>query len=333
MECLDHSTVLSQPEPLDGSGEVWTTDEDVAKISPEDWKAIEGKIAKAITAAIEPLKVPKLGWRKAADTLKEYAPLGGVFAIIATLLALVGALGMGLLNRREVEATFRGKTEEKLNGIDRQLIDLRALVASNQPTRKQNQNAAKQLLEEALNKVIPQLPKSTVNQTGEAFNTAAEPDAFKVAVQYAAYRTSLNAPYLGEGWMESPPVPYPEWLRKIADASRAPGTPEPIWFTRGMAPIEQAAKFLPLGAPDPRIGKMTQDVRDERIEGGEFRIDLMDLKNQWFVNSVIHYAGSPLKTDHVTFINCTFVFEYGANSRILVGSILSEQPSLTVTIN
>jgi hypothetical protein len=310
---LDRSTVLSQPELLYGAVEVWAAEEEMA-LNETD----RGWIKNAITEAF-------------GDHRKRWQEKVRTWSLPSVCIAI--SIAAFLQWTAYVE--FRTHTSDRLDKVESQVSSLRATTAASQPNLKQNQKAAEHLLVEARNKVIPQLPISTVNQTGEAFNTAAEsdPNAFKVAVQFAAYRTSLNTPYLGEGWMESPPVPYPEWLRKYAHDSRSPGTSEPRWFTRGMAPIEQAAKFLPLGIPDPRIGKMTEDVRDERIEGGEFRLDRMDLKNQWFVNSVIHYAGSPLKTDHVTFINCTFVFEYGSNARILVGSILSEQPSLTVTIN
>ena len=114
-------------------------EEDEMAFSLENQQWIKDEINRAIRAAVNP---PGRAARILRG-LRDYGLTAAIYAVPIGLLAIIVALGLGLVNRRETEATFRGTTQERLGGIERQLIDLRALVASSQPTREQNQNAAR----------------------------------------------------------------------------------------------------------------------------------------------------------------------------------------------
>ena len=72
-------------------------------IRNDDWAAIRA----AIDAAMEEHLHPQ-GWRRAFRVLRELAPLGGVFMVVIGLIAIIVALTIGVTNRREADANFRG---------------------------------------------------------------------------------------------------------------------------------------------------------------------------------------------------------------------------------
>jgi hypothetical protein len=163
-------------------------------LSQENQEWVQTQIRDAISSALKDVKPPS-GIRKALFLLREWGVLTVVVSVILTLAIFAATQWNSANTQLANEASFRTHTDDRLTGIERQLIDIRALVASSQPNRIQNQDAAKTLLAEARQNIIPAVPAITVEQTGKSFIDASISDskAWSVALDFAAYRSSLNA--------------------------------------------------------------------------------------------------------------------------------------------
>jgi len=245
------------------------------------------------------------GWRKALRVLREVAPLGGILTVVLALITIVVALGIGVVNRREVEATFRGKTEEKLSSIERQLIDLRVLVASSQPTNRQNQDAAKEVLAEAAQKTTPLIPAPVVERAGKSFIDASvsSPGAWAVATEFLAYRSRLN------GFEFHLPAPR--------DRSSAATT---SYYVRAEADNPKSPTFFSFGGSVPQRDAFRAELIDKPVPneaelgrasflvaGGAIELDGMRYVHVLMTDVEIHYNGGPVILTDVVFVNCRFV--------------------------
>lgn len=169
--------IAEKKMPFSAENQQWVRDE------------IHDEIRKALGALNPPTRAKRL-----LHSLRDLGLTAAIYAVPIGLLAAVVALSIALTNRAGTEATFRGKTDEKLSGIERQLIDLRALTASSQSSKSQNQDAAKALPAEARQKAIPPIPAPVIEQAGKSFIEAShdDPKAWGVALDFVSYRSSQN---------------------------------------------------------------------------------------------------------------------------------------------
>jgi hypothetical protein len=260
------------------------------------------------------------GWRKALRVLREVAPLGGILTVVLALIAIVVALGIGVVNRREVEATFRGRTEEKLSSIERQLIDLRVLVASSQPTNRQNQDAAREVLAEAAQKTIPLIPPPVVERAGKSFIDASisSPGAWGVATEFLAYRSKLN------GFEFRLPEPrdrfsLPKTSYYVLAADNNPKSPTFFSFG-GNVPQQDAFRAEPIDKPVPNEAEF--GWRSFLIAGGAIKLDGMRYAHVVMTDVEIYYNGGPVILADVVFVNCRFVLGNDDRGRQLAQQIL-----------
>jgi len=325
VECLDHSAVLSQPGPLDGAGEVWTIDEDVPKISQEEWKSIEAKIAKAISAAIDSLKesLRPHGWRKTGHLIREIGtPITFVTAFLAMAAITIGALVQSFTHVKE-ETTFRTQTADRLTQIESSLLALRTSQVIANPGSEKSIKEAKSLLAMAREGRTP-IPISTVEQAAKSFieTSVAQPEAWETALDFVSYRTALNkidargaAPF-----------------RKLSGAGLdhyyigpvVPGKALPIGSDiPASVPPELAARYELLGKNENE-GKSTGPPR-LFFTGGALNIDGRFARHVVFENVEVHYTNQPLVLEDVVFVNCTFVIENGNSGRKLSETLISSQ--------
>jgi len=296
--------------------------EDMA-FSPENQKWIKDEIQNAIAH----LSPPK-GWKKALRVLRENAPLGGIFAVVLALIAIVITLAIATFSRRDVEAGFRGTTEEKLKGIDRQLVDLRALVAANHPDRLQNQQAAKQLLSEVKNKLSPPIPTSTAQQVGQSFVDAApnDPGAWNVALQFVDYRSGLNElPPNQNSFNVSGKVETAYQLNMpIINGVAQPG---PRVYYLGSAPnrpdvLPQAEAARVELLANPQKQSEAAGIGRFALRDGNLDIDGMFLRHVTVIGVNVYYSGQPARLEDVSFINCNFNIDNNPQGRSLALAIL-----------
>lgn len=170
--------------------------------------------------------------------------LGTFITVFVGLIAIIVTLGLFTLNKIEANAIFRQHTEDQLSSIQTQVVSLRALVSSNQPLKRQNQEAAKELLAEARSKAIASIPAATVERAGKAFVEASQSEshAWAVAVDFVTYRTSLNTSPASISNLVADPSYY-----YIRPANGKPKFTE-MHRSLGAVPIAQAAHLDLIGA-------------------------------------------------------------------------------------
>lgn len=162
------------------------------------------------------------GWKKALHLLREWSVLAttatvivALLAVVLTLIALVLTQWNAANNRLVADSVFQSKTTDHLKGIDEQIIALRVLISANQPSRPQNQAAAKQVIAEAKAQSI-RVPADAVKQAGMRFIEAAGSDqkAWNVAVDFVNY-ASENTPWRDEVYKRIEAANYPSCLSRL----------------------------------------------------------------------------------------------------------------------
>jgi hypothetical protein len=300
-------------------------DKDMAlRNEDRDW------IANEIRTAIQEHLHPH-GWRKAVNVLKELAPLGGIFMVVLSLIAIIVTLGIALGNKREADGKFQGYTEQRLSTIEASLKNLTASVegirlkqSSSNATDPQNINQAKSVLARAQSSNI-QLDKDVVSEAGSSFVKASEkvPAAWNVAVDFLAYRTTLNINLAAVTSASQIATTSNTTLTTEYKIFQAEGYESPTVSVGGDVSAQQAADIHPLDEPSLNAGK-PRGREVILIVGGGLRIDGFLLKNVVIKNTAILYSGGPVQLQNVIFVNCTFVLTNIQPSRNFADAVLSQ---------
>lgn len=272
-----------------------------------------------LLSALEARIKPK-GWRKALSVAREW----GVVAVIPATILTLGIFSLTQWNaankRLADEAGFEASTNERLKAFERQFIDLRTLIIAAQPMRKQNQDAAKQLLAEARSKTIEPIPASTVERAGRAFIEASssEATAWPVALDFVAYRTSLNATSRPDpkNCISKPPFANKYYMNDVYENSK----PAIQWVEPIIA--EENAAHLDLIGHDENTGSKTGPSA-LLVRGGATNLDMEHARHVVFDGVEIHYSGGPILLEDVIFINCTFVLDRSQQTRELAERVLA----------
>jgi hypothetical protein len=293
--------------------------EDMA-IRKDEWTEIERKIA-ASADTVRPH-----GWGKAIFLLKEWGVLSVTITLIVTLIAGVFIEWSAANLRFANESTFETDTRDRLTQIDNQMVSLRALVAANQPLRKPNQDAARELLAQARRKSIPPIPAPVVEQAGMSFIEAARTDtgAWKVALEFASYRTVLNGSARPPGSEHTLTPLETTWYA----LKSVPGKPAPALndSSHVRLPISQSARAEQLGNPIPQTANTGPAWLF--VNGGAVSLDEAYIRRAVFNHVEVYYSGKPVQLEDTIFIDCTFVFDNSEQARQLGTELLS---SATVT--
>jgi hypothetical protein len=120
------------------------------------------------------------------------------------------------------------------------------LISSNQPTRAENQKAAREILSESQQKSIS-IQKGILQQAGRNFIQAAQTDskAWDVALRFVNYNSANNV-VLPQ--MQAREITKAETVHTHYDNSPVPGKPSITLFTfGGLVVPEDAARFERIG--------------------------------------------------------------------------------------
>lgn len=250
------------------------------------------------------------GFKKVANWLRYWGLIAASITVCLGLMSIVVALGMALINRRDADArfqtnseTFQTNAQKRMDGIETQLVSLRALIVGSNPARTQNQDQAKDLIQQARQKTIPPIPESVVEQAGDSFIEAAPntPKAWDVALDFVSYRSFLNVPQTSR-----------HIIRTLLPNSRRVvhgGGDE--WVE-----VKDYTEGLVL---DPRQGENIAALGDETGKPATEYVNMI------FNNCHIIYHGGPIKLVNVIFQNCTFDFTYGPDGQDLARNILAKE--------
>jgi hypothetical protein len=283
---------------------------DMPKLSDDNWKEIDARIKTATS----------IRW---AHGLKNWGAAGAFVTACVAVAIFVGT-------QISTNSKFQGNTEEHFRGIELQLVSLRALTAANQPLKKQNQDAAKELLAQAKKKLTPPIPEATVQQAGGNFIEASSQDqgAWKVALDFVSYRSWLNVSVF-------PPTTQALYT-PVNESEMAYYTPHyitgrPATFkSTGSVPLSERALLEPIDEP----AKVTAQSGNSSLLafGGTQVLDGMHFRHVVLIGVEVHYSGSPLVLEDVLFVDCTFVMDNDRPARTLGDAILASS-KVTVRID
>jgi hypothetical protein len=273
---------------------------------------------------IKDIVKPSTFWKKVGFWFRQWGVASAAFA---------GFVGIAIFIFTQISGNseFRGRTGERLDRIDQSIIGLRALVAASQPERRQNQQAAKELIAEARQKAIPPIPIAVAEETGKTFIRAAasEPNAWGVALDFVNYHSDLkpepSALIVASGG--------PGWVTYSTsyDLNGVPGKDQPWmgYVEKSIRPQGEAARAESLSIPitHPKENGIGTFV----MRGGALSLDDMHLRHVILVGVEVHYSGARTQLEDVLFVHCRFVMDNNDGSRQLADQILSPNP-VTVTL-
>ena len=313
--------------------------EDMASLNEKDRDWFSGKIQAAITSlqtsewvktqivdAVDELR-PK-PWRRAVDNIVAVGTPVAIGSLIVALLSLAaGAIYVATAHVKE-ETEFRKGTSDELKAIHIEVVGSRALISANQPLKKQNQNAAKELLAQARDKGIPAIPVTALEQAGDSFIEASgeSSEAWGVALGFVSYRTSLNGDvHTAKIAQELAKTPFaPNLASKYYNFKTPPpgAFPLPYITLGGDVPIDQAAIVKDADLPQPPNPVRAYEV--VLIVGGAITLDHMIMKHVVIRGSKVFYSGDSLDLTEVVFVDCNFQLVNSVNARALANAVLAQ---------
>jgi hypothetical protein len=313
VECLpDSPEIASQLEHEEA--QVWT---DV--VSPENMSLTDKD-----RAWIREDTNPK-GWRRASENIIAVCTPIAIIAVFLALIAItLGALYQSFGHLKE-ETEFRTNTNRTLAAIGVQMTDLRALTIAFRPEKKENQNAAKELLAEARSKAIPPIPPATVERAGASFidASATQPTAWNVALDFVAYRTTLQENLLAAtNAQRLATTPVDIHLSGHYEWNDVPGHGFPTITVGGDVPFYRAATAYLLSKSNLDAGQ----ARGKEVIlaiGGALSLDDMAMKHVVLRDVVVFYSGGPVDLKDVIFVNCTFVLANSDTARRFATAVLA----------
>ena len=208
------------------------------------------------------------------------------------------------------ETQFRTETGDHFKEIDNQLVAIRALVVSGQPTKTDNQKAAEKLIEEARAGAIS-LPSNLVKQVGDSFIDASKnsPSAWNTAVQFVNYRSSQNVYTRTVKIIPSPPGSKTEY-----NIVGVPGKPLPTLAHSGPAVApNDAARYETIGKDLNK--SLSFGTGELFVSGGAVLLDNQFVRHVIFSNIEVHYSGKPVRLEDVIFVGCVFVLDNNQPTR------------------
>jgi len=123
-------------------------------------------------------KEDKIWIQKGIDALEP--KIGSAITLAVTRFKPTRLLNVGIVTVAIAmgDASLHQHISDRLSAIETELVSLRALIASSNPTSPRNQAAAREIIARASGKAIPDIPESTVKQIGPAYLrlTGAVPD-------------------------------------------------------------------------------------------------------------------------------------------------------------
>jgi len=287
----------------------------------ESEERVKETISTELSKAIQNLQ-PQ-GWQRASASIVAFGSPVAICALIVAVLAVAfGALYQSFAHVKE-ETAFRTSTADDLKSIHNELNTVRALMSALQPLKKQNQDAARELLIQAKQKIIPPIPESAVKQAGDSFAEAGatNTDAWNVALEFVAYRSSQNINQLPYESLK--PLPGEEGKNVTMLNPPMDGKPLPSITGYGTVPFKDGAKVIAtgLGLKLNPTGYVSKHIF---LTGGALLIDELEMHHVTLSNLEVYYHGGYLSLDDVTFSNCRFAINNTPNGQTLVEKILSD---------
>jgi hypothetical protein len=191
--------------------------------------------------------------------------------------------------------------------------------AAEHPTDPKSQTEVLRVIGKAKESQIP-IPTLVLAEAGKSFSEASErdPNAWKTVSVLMEYRTNVNAITFIFPPAKAPPEDTHFFAPKIS------GKPAPqLSFVESGTPIAVAARLQAIGKPT-NTG-VNLGPTHLILSGGATSLDNMDIAHTFFVGVEVHYSGADTILDDVLFVNCTFVFDNSARSRMLAENIIASK--------
>jgi hypothetical protein len=295
---------------------VWTSEEEMAFL-----KENQAWIKEEIKSAIAGLDLS--GWRRAGRAIVSFGTPAAIASVIVALIAVAVMSLVQAFGHLKEETAFRTTTDSRLEKIEASLLVLRLSRAAT-PTDPRSQAEAAEIITEARSNRL--LPIVAAEQAGRSFVDAslANPNSWNIALEFASYRSSLNANLLAVPNAQQiattaiDPKLHTHYFFNVVDGERLPKA-----TVGGTVPHEAAATVHKLGQPDPDEGQ-TNGSQVILLEGGAIALDNMFMRHVVVRNSRVISTGEAIHLDDVTFVNCVFVLTNVPRTRSLALAILSQ---------
>ncbi|MGA2426660.1 MAG: hypothetical protein ABSG07_21885 [Terriglobales bacterium] len=184
-------------------------------------------------------------------------------------------------------------------------------------------------------------PKA-VEKVGKKLIEAGSADAWGVALNFAAYKSFLNADFMPA---VTNPRPLPancgpfmpgdiHILRPTHESSKEAWDSQTISGVGRTVGSDEAARMEALGRPfnENDCGSKFIIFRMPRSDNA-LLLDGLYLKNVIIQDTRVSYRGGPVRLENVFFVNCTFDIQQESKGQVFANAILAPSPSVTLTLS
>lgn len=269
------------------------------------------------------------GWKKLSYWLREWGVVGITVSVILALLGLLVTVSIYAAEGIVKNAEFRTHTEDRLTDIEARLDKITGTLSTisltlltNKPISPQSVSEAKKLLNAAISSKI-EIDASAISSAGTKLVAASQavPSAWDTALEFASYKSSLNASAAGVPQI----VKHSITTRYLYASPNGEASPQLSVY--GDVPKDQAALLNKLG--EDLNNNLTRGNQVIFVTGGGLILDGMQFKNVVFRGVHITYHGAPVKMENVYFVDCTFSVERISNGVQFADAVLSPGAATT----
>jgi hypothetical protein len=253
--------------------------------------------------------------------LKEWGALSALVTVSATLVVMAVTQFSAANAEKAVNAEFRGRTNARLDAIDKQLAAIQTILIAAHPTNPDSATKVKAIFDDAKKQNV-NIPEDTIKQAGSRFLAASESaPAWHAALEVVSYRTHLNKNLRSvEAAMRR--VTTQVAIEHLAEYEMRPvsGRALPGLSVGGQVPIDQAVIFNRIG--DDNKNKDPHGYQLLVAVGGSLVLDGMHLRHVILDSIEISYSGGPILLQDVIFVNCKFNMVRASRSLQLAQTVL-----------
>ncbi len=269
------------------------------------------------------------GAKKFFFWLREWGLVATNITIILTLLGLLLAAVYTVVHRVSAEATFEANTSDHLKSIDNSLSSLRSSLSGTQlsslSTRPINSETPVQVsrIISSATKAHETLGPDVIADAAAGFLQSASinPAAWKATSLLLDYKSTLNSalapstvsaqPYMN---VEAEFTGNEPWIGRLAFIGRVHGD--------RIAQLEELDH--PHQANSPNVGPAYYV-----LNGGEFDLDGLYLKNVIVKDALVVYRGGPVRIENTFFVDCHFRMEATPKTIRFAGAALAPESTVT----
>jgi hypothetical protein len=282
--------------------------EEEMKLRDDDKTWLSDEIARQLTDVVDSFQPH--GWRNLVRSLRELGPIIGTCSFVLALIAAIITLAIFGFSGRTEEATFRGRTEERLKNIESNLTGIKGDLIRQSITMHATLPSAQ------FKTTLPDIHSSIIAAKRENLKV---PISVVEDIAHKMAETDRDAPVF---WPTAAAIISYQSSLLVGDARNWSVT-----FPTCGGTVDILGADKTLAARRVEDGKeVGERIKIERVINRDCYVEL-DGKtiSKWDCKQcLVKYSGGPVSLTDVHLENCLFIFDFSSKPSMRDGERLTE---------